>query len=302
MKISTIGIDLGNANVKTSNRVIFESRVKPEITSMNENDIKVKYDGIEYTVGSYDGALNIRKNKHKKKAYKVSLLTAIALSYKSNFINCNVVVGVPVEDYNDVDFTEDIKKTISNYNEVEEITVNGVVKKIKIENVEVFCESGIVFSNRERFENEKTLVIDFGGSTIDVSFWDGLRLSKSRTYKEGMITLYENIIKRVNDEFGTKLNSNLASDMIGKTEYEIDQEVKNIKFIDSVVENYVDGLTSYINQYFPAESANSIQLIGGGAIQLAKLLKDEYDKSNLVEDAEYANADNYAKVGELLWN
>ncbi len=301
MDINVLGIDLGNANVKTSSGTIFESKVKPGITTMNANDIKVTYNGADYTIGAYDGALNIRKNKHTKIAYKLCLLTAIAKSFKASNITCNIVVGVPVETFNDKNFTESIKETISKYNEVEEIVINGEEKKIKIEKVEVFCESGIVFSNREKFINEKTLVIDFGGSTIDVSFWDGLRLSKSRTYKEGMITLYENVIKKVNDTFGTEISSIMASDMIGKTKYEIGQEVKDIGFINEVVENYVDGLTSYINQYFPVESANSIQLIGGGAIQLANQLKEEYDKAILVESAEFANATNYKKVGEILW-
>lgn len=296
----TIGIDLGNANVKTSEGIIFESKVKTGITNMNESDIKVKYEKIDYTVGSYDGALNIRKNKHTKKAYKISLLTAIAKSVKDTTINCNIVVGVPVEEFNDKEFTKEIKDTLESFGS-EDITVNGVAKKINIENVEVFCESAIVFSDKDRFKNEKTLVIDFGGSTIDVSYWNGLRLSKARTYKEGMITLYENVIKAINNEFGTNISSNLASDMIGKNKYEIGQEIKDIKFIDAVVEDYVDGLTSYINQYFPVESANSIQLIGGGAIQLAKRLKDEYSKAQLYDNAEFANANNYKKVGEILW-
>lgn len=296
----TIGIDLGNANVKTSEGIIFESKVKTGITNMNESDIKVKYEKIDYTVGSYDGALNIRKNKHAKKAYKISLLTAIAKSVKDTTINCNIVVGVPVEEFNDKEFTKEIKDTLESFGS-EDITVNGVAKKINIENVEVFCESAIVFSDKDRFKNEKTLVIDFGGSTIDVSYWNGLRLSKARTYKEGMITLYENVIKAINNEFGTNISSNLASDMIGKNKYEIGQEIKDIKFIDAVVEDYVDGLTSYINQYFPVESANSIQLIGGGAIQLAKRLKDEYSKAQLYDNAEFANANNYKKVGEILW-
>lgn len=296
----TIGIDLGNANVKTSEGIIFESKVKTGITNMNESDIKVKYEKIDYTVGSYDGSLNIRKNKHSKKAYKISLLTAIAKSIKDSTINCNIVVGVPVEEFNDKEFTKEIKDTLEGFGS-ENITVNGIEKKINIENVEIFCESAIVFSDKERFKNEKTLVIDFGGSTIDVSYWNGLRLSKARTYKEGMITLYENVIKAINNEFGTNISSNLASDMIGKNKYEIGQEIKDIKFIDAVVEDYVDGLTSYINQYFPVESANSIQLIGGGAIQLAKRLKDEYSKAQLFDNAEFANANNYKKVGEVLW-
>ena len=298
--MSLIGIDLGNANVKTSNGIIFESKVKSGITKMNENDIKVIYDGVEYTIGSYDGALNISKRKYFKNAYKIKLLTAIAKSFNSNNISTNIVVGVPVEVFNDKKLIEEIKNHIEGFG-LQKIVLNDIEKIINIEHVEVFCESAIVFSNREKFKNKKTLVIDFGGGTIDISFWDGLNLTKARTYKEGMITLYENIIKQVNIRYSTTLNSNIAIDMIGKQNFKINQEDKDIKFINSIVETYIDGLTSYINQYFDVESADSIQLIGGGAIQLEKIIKDEYEKAELYQNAEFANANNYEKVGELIW-
>ncbi|WP_338631777.1 ParM/StbA family protein [Clostridium baratii] len=298
--MSVIGIDLGNANVKTSNGIIFESKVKSGITKMNENDIKVIYDGVEYTIGSYDGALNISKRKYFKNAYKIKLLTAIAKSFNSNNISTNIVVGVPVEVFNDKKLIEEIKNHIEGFG-LQKIVLNDIEKTINIEHVEVFCESAIVFSNREKFKNKKTLVIDFGGGTIDISFWDGLNLTKARTYKEGMITLYENIIKQVNIRYSTTLNSNIAIDMIGKQNFKINQEDKDIKFINSIVETYIDGLTSYINQYFDVESADSIQLIGGGAIQLEKIIKDEYEKAELYQNAEFANANNYEKVGELIW-
>ena len=299
--MSVIGIDLGNANVKTSKGVVFESKLKPGITKMNEKDIKVIYDGIEYTVGSYDGALNISKRKYFKNAYKVNLLTAIAKSVKANNITTDIVVGVPVDLFNDKKLTEEIKSHIESFG-TQKITINDIEKTINIENVEVFCESAIVFSDREKFKNKKTLVIDFGGGTIDISFWDGLTLTKSRTYKDGMITLYENIIKQINDKFGTSLNSNIAIRMIGKNTFKIDQEEKNIGFINSIVETYIDGLTSYINQYFDFESADTIQLIGYGAIQLEKNIKEEYDKAELHPNAAFANANTYEKVGELMWN
>lgn len=298
--MNNIGIDLGNANVNTSNGVVFESRVKPGVINMNEDDIKVKYSDIEYTVGSIDGSLNISNNKHKKSAYKISLLTAIGKSFKTKTINCNVVVGVPVEKFNNKELKQDIKETIESWG-TEKIIINGAEKTININNVEVFCESAIVFADREKFKDVKTLVLDFGGSTIDASFWDGLRQLDARTYKKGMITLYETIAKAINNKYGTDLESHMVKGCIGKDVYEIDQEMKDITFIKPIIEAYIAGLTSYINQFFPVESANTIQLIGGGAIQLADYIKEEYDKAELVEDAAFANANTYKKVGDMIW-
>lgn len=299
-KAVNLGVDLGNANVKTSKGIIFESRVKTGITNMNESDIKIKLDKINYTIGTTDGSLNISKKRHKKPAYKQCLLTAIAKSFNTKNINCNVVVGVPVEKFNDIELKNEIKETILSWGP-QKIIINDTEKKINIENVEVFCESAIVFSDKERFKNEKTLVLDFGGSTVDCSFWDGLRQLESRTLKDGMISLYEKIAKAINDEYGTDMKAHMVVDMIGKDKYMINQEEKDISFVDALVRNHVDGLTSTIQQSFDVDAATTIQLIGGGAIQLYKYIKDEFETADLAENAGFVNADNYEKVGDMIW-
>lgn len=296
-----IGIDLGNAEVKSSEGVKFESKIKIGITKMNKNDIQVTYKNRTYTLGVDDGALNIGKNKHKKINYKLCLLTSVANSIKEIKIDCKVVVGVPVELFNNKDLVESIKNEILTYKD-EVLQINEVEKIISISDAEVFCESGIVFSDKKRFKEQKTLVIDLGGSTVDISLWNGLRLVNAKTYKEGMITLYENIIKSINEEFKVELKPYEARNMIGKTEHPINQQKQNIKFINDDLDNYMTGLLSYINQYFTElESCDTIQLIGGGAVILEKWFKDEYEKAELFKEAEFANALTFKEVGEMIW-
>lgn len=298
--MKVLGIDLGNAELEASSGVKFASRVKVGITKMNKDDIQVSYNKRNYTIGVEDGALNIGKSKYKKIHYKLCLLTAIAKSCKETNIDCKIVVGVPVENFNDKDLVENIKKEILSFkNEV--IVVNEIEKIITIHDVEVFCEAGIVFSDKKRFKNEKTLVIDLGGSTVDISLWEGLRLSNSKTYKEGMITLYENIIKSVNLECTTDLKAYESKKMIGKSKYPINQEMTDITFINIDIDNYMTGLVSYINQYFEVDSCNSIQLIGGGAVMLEKWFKDEYERAELFPNAEFANAKTFKEIGEMVW-
>ena len=296
-----IGIDLGNAEVKTSEGIKFESKIKIGITKMNKNDTQVTYNNRSYTLGVDDGALNIGKNKHKKINYKLCLLTGIANSIKESKINCKVVVGVPVELFNNKELVESIKNEITTYKE-EVINVNGVEKIITIQDAEVFCESGIVFSDKKRFKEQKTLVIDLGGSTADISLWNGLRLVNAKTYKEGMITLYENIIKSINEEFKVELKPYEARNMIDKVECSINQAKQNIEFVNDDIDNYMTGLLSYINQYFTeVETCDTIQLIGGGAVILEKWFKDEYEKAELFKEADFANAKTFKEVGEMVW-
>lgn len=303
--MKVIGLDIGNAEVNTSEGVNFPSRVKVGVNNMNKDDIKVNFNGLDFTVGQ--GGSNIGLGKYKNSNYKISLLTAIAKSFKPNKIECNVVVGCPVETFNkNKDVVENIKETILawgpqtivlNENDVEN------VKVIEIKDVNVFCESGIVFKNRERFSKEKTLVIDIGGGTRDDSLWNGLELVECKSNdKMGMINLYEMIIKEVN----RRNNSNLAFDdakaMIGKKEYKINQEIVDISYVDMIIENFVTGMVSEINQIFQFSNVDSIQFIGGGAILLKDYILRLIPKAEVSDDADFINAKTYKEVGELIWS
>ena len=296
-----LGLDIGNEMVKTSKGVQFTNKTIVGITEMNKNDLKVVFEGVNYTLGINEGSSNIGKNKHKKTAFKVATLTAIAKSCSEKNIECNVVIGTPVELFNNKDHVESIKNQILSWNKNQKIIVENKEKIITINDVEVFPEGGIVFKNRERFKDEKTLVVDLGGSTVDIALWNGLRLENFKTYKEGMITLYEDVIKLINLKYNVELCSSEAKYMINKDLYTIKQDKKDIRFINPVIENYVNGLVSYINQYFDTDKVDSIQLIGGGAIMLESYFKEEYEMAELVEDAGFANANTFEKIGEVVW-
>lgn len=298
-----LGVDLGNAEVKTSEGINFPSKVKVGINDMNKNDIKVKFNGLDYTIGQ--GNSNIGLYRYKNNNYKVSLLTSIAKSFSENEIECNLVVGCPVEIFNkNKDVVEDMKKTIKEWGP-QAITINGEVKSIIIKDIEIFCESGIVFENKDRFANEKTLVIDLGGGTLDISLWNKLDLIDCKSNdKMGMINLYVDIVKEVNRRNNSNLTNDDAKNMIGKKEYKINQEMKDISYIDAIIENFIIGLASDVNQIFPFANVDSIQLIGGGAIALKEYFveKKMIPKSEVNENAFFLNAKTYQKVGELIWS
>lgn len=295
------GIDLGNGAVKTSEGVKFMSRVKNEITKFNKDDIKVRYKNDDYTLGTVDGRDNTSKNKYVKTSFKLSLLTAIAKSTSEKNITAKVVLGVPVKSYNDDELVNKIKETVMSYDTPETITVEGVEKKIIIKDIKIFPESGIIFLDKNRFKNEKTLVCDIGYGTIDISLWNGLRLENSSTFKTGMASLYQQIINKVNDKYGVNLETSEAEFMICKKFYTIKQEKKDISFINVIIENYVSDLASKIEQNYDTDKADSIQLIGGGAKALKNWLKEDFNIEDIFEDAEFANANTFKTVGEAVW-
>ncbi|ELC8463774.1 ParM/StbA family protein [Clostridium perfringens] len=303
MKI--IGLDIGNAEVNTSEGVHFPSRVKIGVNNMNKDDIKVNFEGLDFTIGQ--GSNNIGLNKYKNINFKISVLVGIAKSFKENDIECNVVIGCPIETFNkNKEIVKDIKGIIESWGKQTIVIEQGESKEIKvidIKNVAIFCESGIVFKNRERFSKEKTLVVDIGGGTRDDSLWDGLDLVECKSNdKMGMINLYETIIKEVNRRNKSNLNFDDAKAMIGKKEYKINQEIVDISYIDIIIENFVTGFMSEINQIFPFSNVDSIQFVGGGAILLKEYITRLIPKAEVPSNAEFLNAETYREVGELMWS
>ena len=296
-----IGIDLGNSNLKTSEGVLLPSTVDLDVIDMEEDVLITECEGIKYTVGREGGSINIGPKKHKKVNYKVSMLTAIAQSFDGPVIDCNVVVGLPAEVYNNSKYLiKDMVKTIKKIGS-QRILVNDKAKIVTIHDAMVFCESAIVFNNPHKYKDEKTLVMDFGGSTVDITFWDGLSLKKVETYKEGMISLANKIQKKIKEMYGATIDYTTAINMIGKSCYNINQKVVDVAFINIIVENYLGVLTSRIHQLFDLDTMDSIQLIGGGSKKLYCWLHEEYEQAELHEDSMHINAKTYKKVGELKW-
>lgn len=303
MKI--IGLDIGNAEVNTSEGINFPSRVKVGVNNMNTDDIKINFNGLDFTVGQ--GSSNIGINKFKNTNYKISVLTAIAKSFSENNIECKVMVGCPIEIFNkNKDIVKEIKNTIISWGKQTIIVNQGEnedIKVIDIKDVAVFCESGIVYNNRERFSKEKTLVIDIGGGTRDDSLWSGLDLVDCKSNdKMGMLNLYESIIKEVNRRNNSNLTFDDAKDMISKKEYKINQEFVDISYVDIIIENFVTGFVSEINQIFPFSNVDSIQFVGGGAILLKEYILKLIPKAEVPNDADFINAKTYKEVGELMWS
>lgn len=300
--MNILGIDLGNNYVKTSAGVKFPSTLKAGHMSINKDDIKVSYKGTKWTVGNEDGIKNIGIDKYRNHHFKILLLTSIikSVSDNKNVIQCKIVLGIPAEYYNIEELKEGMKKEILSWGE-QSILVNNILKTIVINDVEIFMESGIVFSHQERFANEKTLVIDIGGSTIDISMWKGLDLINLKTITNGCISLNERVISLVNETYKTNLNSYIAGDMINKKEYTINQEMKDISFIEPLIDSYILEISSTIRQYFNYQECNSIQFIGGGSISLKDTIIKYFEKAEIEIDSEFKNANTYKKVGEMIW-
>lgn len=291
-----IGVDLGNYATKTSKGIIFPSRIAHGHNELNKNDIKVTYEGKDYTVGT--GRLELGTNRINSKLYELCLLTSIGKSFTDLNINTNIIVGLPPSL-----FQSDLKnelKNILNSIETKEIIINGIKKYITINKSDVFSESAIVFNSPSDYKNSKTLVVDIGGGSTDISQFNGLNSVKQTTTKYGMLTLCESMKQVFNAKEKANYTADMIEDLINRDTEIIRGEKKNIAYLKDVILDHVSEICNVITQNFDTESSQ-ILLIGGGAEKLISYFKQQYKNAELVPNGQLANAMTYEAVGEMLW-
>ncbi|MDV3426674.1 MAG: ParM/StbA family protein [Bacillota bacterium] len=290
----SLGIDLGNKVVKTSEMKKFDSRVANGHFDLNKNDIKVEYEGKKYTVGT--GTAVLGNDRYFNKLYDICLLTAIAMSSDAIFIEENIVIGMPPELF-ESDLKDEVENKLNSIG-LKNITVNGVAKSIRILKANVFEESAIVFRNTKEYRDKRVLVIDIGGGTADISQFKNLELEKSTTTKYGMLSLYENMKKAINTKYLAKLTSEDMVNLINKDFTIIKGNTKDISFTKDIIQEHVMKIYNEV-QNFDYDNSK-ILIIGGGALPLSDYFRRLLPYIEIPADSQFTNALTYERVGEML--
>jgi plasmid segregation protein ParM len=293
-----LGVDLGNYSTKTSEGVIFDSRVAAGHKELNRNDIKVVYKDKKFTVGT--GSLELGKDRIYSNLYDLCLLTSIAQGYPGlQNIEVNIVMGLPPLDY-ESGLKSKLEEKLNKLG-TQKILIDGKTISITINKALIFSESAIVFGNPNQYRDNKTLVIDIGGGSTDMSQFKGLDLVKNTTTKLGMLRLCEDMKQIFNSTEQVSLTEDDMEDLINKDTTIVRGDKKDITYLKDVIENHVTNICNTINQNFDTESTDII-LIGGGAKKLINYFKKRYKNAKVADNNQLVNAKTYAAVGEMLWS
>jgi plasmid segregation protein ParM len=297
-KTMILGIDLGNYATKTSEGVVFDSRISLGHKKLNNNDTKVEYNGKQYTVGT--GRLEIGENRVFSELYDICLLTAIAKSFPGQLnISVDLVVGLPPTQF-ESDLKEELQDKLNDFG-TKYIIVNGIKVSITINKGVVFSESAIVFSNPSEFRKKNTLIVDIGGGTADISEFDRELVNINKTTTEfGMLSLYEEMRKEFNRIEKAKYTTDKMEELLYKNTEEVKGVKRNISYLKDTISDHVSKICNVINQNFDIDSTRII-LIGGGAAALIEYFKKQYENAELAENNQIINAKTYEIVGKMLW-
>lgn len=295
-----IGIDNGYNFTKTSEGIIFNSSIKRgKDIDINKDTIQLEMNGQNYIIGSETGEYVADNNKIDSLVTELCTFAAIGLSFKeTTFIETPVAVGLPVSYYSKQ--KEAFINKISDYGRRKIKLNNNHHQDIRITDVQVYPQSvGAVFLNAKDIKKDDTLVIDLGGGTLDLSFFQGMRMVESATYPLGMLVMYSNLAQKINSEYECKFKNYQLDDKFQKGYITTEHgKVRLDKYEDDIAQ-HVNLITTEIKRDFNYKVMDNIYIIGGGGIRLFDRLQKEFPTAVLLEDAQFINAKAFKFMGEM---
>lgn len=294
-KTRIMGIDVGYSHVKTvtdKGKDSFRSTVREGIIDINAGSTVINYEGRDLTIGEH-GRVTVDANKIDDPNFLPLIFAAILRNSDRDMsdININLVTGLPIGWY------PKQKGELTNKLADKQFKVcyNDRDVNIHIKQCIVFPQSaGLALNNPDDFKEDMTnLVIDIGGVTVDVSYYEGRKLVSSRSYRSGMILLYAKLTGAISSDFNVDVNDQDVERFIRQRSVTINEEEKDFDF-DSYFNRHIDSIITEIKKDFPYDIVHKKTFVGGGSLTL----KDYLPKNNGIKSNEIQfNAEAFYSVG-----
>jgi len=282
-----MGVDLGNFAVKTSKSISFASKVSKTDNILNTSIVLSTTDGDFYME---EGPYDTEYRKIKKEYIKEMFLTAVALS--SDEVSNQICVGLPLSQYKE---DKDAFKELLLKDRMQNISLNGIERKLIIEDIEVYPEGIAALVNKD-FNG---VIIDIGGRTTDIAQLYDKKVRKPYSLPLGTLNLYSDFIKLVNSKYALDLKTDDAPRII-KDGLKIYGELKDIGFAMDIFKSYVEGIVGELQVGYSIKTLD-VMLVGGGAMMLHKPFKNRIPNVQLIENTIFANATGLKRRGEQVW-
>lgn len=286
-----IGVDVGYSHTKScvNGKVdIFKSTVKEGKVDLNKS-IQVEFEGKEYTIGE-DGLISTNLNKINDPKFRLCLYTAIARNIKVNNECIELVTGLPVQYY--ASQKEELRQSVEG--KTINITVNGEPKRFTIVRCLVFPQSsGLFILEPDKFKGNN-MVIDIGGFTVDVSFFNGVNLRKFKTYELGMNSLYDTLVQNIKTDFSVAYDPLEAEEIINTKEIVKDNKPVNCSdTVERTLKAHAELILNRVQNGLTEFNTSKLHFIGGGAYAL----RNHLPIKDIKKEDIYTNAKAFYYVG-----
>lgn len=304
MKVITV--NCGSSNVKATNgevellygNKLVETQIMNTLNQVGAKVWDVEYDSTNYLVG--EGAeqeVAVSEGKATEE-HIIATLTAVA-NLRGDAQEVALVYNESLNMFKTSGKIENIRKKFLGKHE---INVDKRKHEFTIKEVLVLPEgTGNVLLDSKNM-NGRVLVIDIGGSTINVVSLYKLRAELSRSFSVpiGM----HNLVANIRDEVHTKLNRNLQEHYIASAMEFRDETPELLGLIDSMCAKRLRELDSIaIKRGLDLNDYKHIYFVGGGVKMLESQIKSHYGtpRAVIVEDPIWADTRGNHKLGVMLY-
>ncbi|WP_297639241.1 ParM/StbA family protein [uncultured Clostridium sp.] len=286
-----LGIDVGYSHTKVFGEGIefsFKSTIEEGSLDIG-GSIVVEFEGTTFTVGEENGLYATEINKMHSLNFKVCLYTAIAKAMKNKTTEeIQLVTGLPAQYY--AEQKEELIKELQGKKVT--ITLNDKPKRFTITDVIVFPQSaGVLLLNPEKLVGD-VCIIDIGGFTVDLSYFNNKKLRKLNTLELGMNVLANTLVQKIKAKYEVSYDVLKVDDILNSKE--IIKDGKSIN-IESLIDEVLKGHANLIDNRLKGIQEFNISkriYVGGGSLRLSKFIDSEVD-----EDTVFTNAKAYYKIG-----
>ena len=286
-----LGIDVGYSHTKVIGENIlfsFKSTVEEGALDIG-NALVVEYDGKTYTIGEENGLYATEINKIHSLNFQVCLFTAIAKAMGNKATeNIQLVTGLPAQYYQAQ--KDDLIKELKGKKVT--ITLNDNPKRFNITDVIVFPQSaGVLLLEPQRLTGD-TCIIDIGGFTVDLSYFNNKKLRKLHTLELGMNVLANTLVQKIKAKYGVSYDVLKVDDILNNGEIIVDGKSQQItELIDEVLEQHTNLIMNRLKGIQEYNTSKHI-FIGGGAKRLEKFI----GINSVDPDSIFTNAQAFYKI------
>ena len=282
------GIDLGTTYVKTHTGLSFPSGISNKYIDMASNVMSLgngKY-AMELLNEKSDYGVNVNKSLNSN-IYLNYIYALYKLSQTEDAMYKNAVVGLPCSQWKVEDIVNDYRGLLNLQNPIK-VKVNNIEKTIQVDNIDIAPEGATAYyaMDYERFDGMKTLLLDFGGLTLNQILFQNNEIIDVETFEDGVLKVYQEMSSEINSYLGTNLKIEDMYDILTKGYFHKGVEMDIKSYTNPIAINYCDRIYKKLKLRWGIDSIKHVPLIGAGSITMEKHLKYFCPQTELQEDAQ----------------
>lgn len=269
------GIDIGTTFIKTHTGEVFPSGISENVYNMANKVMTIN--GKKYTMELFNdkAEYEINLNKTLNKNAKLNFLYAMhkISNHISDGVYKGVIVGLPASQWKNDDNVNKFKEILNTYDSID-VDVNGIIKTIFIENIEIVPEGSTAYYalNYKKFNGRKVLILDWGGLTLNSILFQNDEIVDLYTDEFGSLKIYKNISGEINSLFGINVKIEDIHDIIINGFLIKGKEIAVKDIIKDITMDYCKQIYKNLKLKWDIETIPYVILIGGSSLSLGEYL------------------------------